>query len=71
MSDTLITGCSQLLTLRGNAPRRGRALGELGIIRDGALLLQDGMILAAGPRSRDRTQTRNRAAQKKSTWAAA
>jgi imidazolonepropionase len=50
MSDTLITGCSQLLTLRGNAPRRGRALGELGIIRDGALLLQDGMILAAGPR---------------------
>jgi imidazolonepropionase len=50
MSDILITGCSQLLTLRGAAPRRGRALRELGIIRDGALLLQDGMILAAGPR---------------------
>ncbi len=50
MSETLITGCSQLLTLRGPAPRRGRALSDLGIIRDGALLLQDGMILAAGPR---------------------
>ena len=50
MSETLITGCSQLLTLRGTAPRRGRALSDLGIIRDGALLLQDGMILAAGPR---------------------
>lgn len=50
MSDTLITGCSQLLTLRGAAPRRGRALGDLGIVRDGAMLLQDGMILAVGPR---------------------
>ena len=50
MSDILITGCSQLLTLRGAAPRRGRALRDLGIIKDGALLLQDGMILAAGPR---------------------
>ena len=50
MSDILITGCSQLLTLRGSPPRRGRALRDLGIIRDGALLLQDGMILAAGPR---------------------
>lgn len=50
MSETLITGCSQLLTLRGAAPRRGRALGDLGIVRDGAMLLQDGMILAAGPR---------------------
>ena len=50
MSDILITGCSQLLTLRGAAPRRGRALRDLGIVPDGALLLQDGMILAAGPR---------------------
>jgi len=46
----LITGCSQLVTLRGPAPRRGRALGELGIVRDGALLLRDGRVAAVGTR---------------------
>jgi imidazolonepropionase len=49
-SDLLITGCSQLLTLRGAAPRRGRSLGDLGIIRDGALLIRDGRISAIGSR---------------------
>jgi len=64
----LITGCSQLLTLRlrsprlrsgqagpelrGEAPRRGQALGALGIIENGALLIRDGKIEAVGPRSR-------------------
>ena len=48
--DLLITGCKQLLTLRGGWPRRGRALGELGLIRDGALLIRDGRIAAVGPR---------------------
>src|SRR6516162_4336055 len=33
--DWLITGCSELLTLRGPVPRRGAALSDLGIIRDG------------------------------------
>jgi imidazolonepropionase len=48
----LITGCRQLLTLAGPAPRRGRALRELGIIPDGALLVCDGAIRAVGPRRR-------------------
>jgi imidazolonepropionase len=48
--DLLITGCSQLLTLRGPAPRRGRSLGDLGLIRDGALLIRDGRITAIGSR---------------------
>jgi imidazolonepropionase len=48
--DLLITGCAELLTLRGAVPRRGRALGELGIIRDGALLVRDGRIAAVGQR---------------------
>ena len=48
----LITGCSQLLTLRGPVPRRGRASRELAIIRDGALLIRDGRIQAIGPRRR-------------------
>lgn len=46
----LITGCKQLLTLRGPVPRRGRALRELGIINDGALLVRDGRIVAVGAR---------------------
>ncbi|MBI1750902.1 MAG: imidazolonepropionase [Acidobacteria bacterium] len=51
MSDTLlITGCKQLVTLRGPVPRRGRALRELGMIEDGALLVRDGRILAVGTR---------------------
>jgi len=48
--DWLITGCSELLTLRGPVPRRGRGLGELGIVRDGALLVRNDRILAVGER---------------------
>jgi imidazolonepropionase len=47
----LITGCAELLTLRGAVPRRGSRLADLGIIRDGALLIRDGRIAAVGRRS--------------------
>jgi len=48
--DWLITGCSELLTLRGPVPRRGRALRDLGIVRDGAILVRNDRVLAVGPR---------------------
>jgi imidazolonepropionase len=50
MSGTLLVrGARQLITLRGSAePRRGAALNELGIIRDGALLIEDGRIVEVG-----------------------
>jgi len=50
MSGTLLVrGARQLLTLRGSAePRRGSALQELGIIRDGALLIEDGRVVEVG-----------------------
>lgn len=45
----LVRGARQLLTLRGAAePRRGAGLKELGIIRDGALLIEDGRIAEVG-----------------------
>jgi len=46
----LIRRAGQLLTLRGpEGPRRGAALADLGLIRDGAVLIRDGAIAAAGP----------------------
>jgi len=50
---TLIRGARQLLTLRGpKAPRRGAELSELGLIRDGALLIRDGILVEVGPTRR-------------------
>jgi imidazolonepropionase len=47
---TLVRGVSQLLTLRGDSgPRRGAALRDLGMISSGAVLIRNGVILAAGP----------------------
>lgn len=46
----LLANIGQLLTLRGDStPRRGRALGEVGLIEDAAILCGGGKILAAGP----------------------
>lgn len=44
----LIHSASQLLTLRGG-PQRGRTLGSLGIIENGAVLIRDEKIIAVGP----------------------
>ena len=45
----LLINIRQLLTLRaGAAPRRGRDLGELSIIEDGAVLCEAGKIVAVG-----------------------
>ncbi len=46
----LITGCAELLTLRGPWPRRGRNLSQIGLVPDGALLVSDGKIIAVGRR---------------------
>jgi imidazolonepropionase len=43
----LIHSASQLITLAGG-PQRGQRLGQLGIITDGAILIQDGKIIAVG-----------------------
>ena len=65
MSGTLLVrGARQLITLRGSAePRRGAALQELGIIRDGALLIEDGRIVEVGLSRRVENLVRTRRAQ--------
>jgi imidazolonepropionase len=60
----LITGASQLLTLRGRDPRRGAALADLGIIKDGALLVCDGLIAAVGTRAKIEALAEAAAAEK-------
>ena len=65
MNDSLlITGASQVLTLRGSAPRRGDSLSDLGMIRDGAVLVRDGVIAAVGGRAQLEALTEARAAEK-------
>ena len=50
---TLVRRARQLLTLRGDSgPRRGAALRELGIVANGAVLIEDGAIVDAGPARR-------------------
>ena len=50
--------------MRGPSPRRGRALADPGLIRDGALLIQEGRIVAAGPRRKIERHTLARKAKK-------
>jgi imidazolonepropionase len=64
VSDWLITGCSQLLTLRGPVPRRGKSLGDIEIIRDGALLVRDDRITAIGPRRKIERHAQARRSEK-------
>jgi imidazolonepropionase len=64
LSHLLITGASQLLTLRGRIPRRGKDLSDLGILRDGALLIRDGMIAAVGTRREMESLPESRSAEK-------
>ncbi len=40
-----------MLTLRGGCPRRGNSLSDLGLIKDGAVLVRDGVIAAVGTRA--------------------
>jgi imidazolonepropionase len=60
----LIIGASQLLTLRGGAPRRGNSLSQLDVVPDGAVLVRDGRIAAVGPRAQIEAHKEARQAQK-------
>jgi imidazolonepropionase len=47
----LISGAAEIVTVRGPGPRRGEALSKIAAVRDGAILVRDGIIVAVGPAS--------------------
>ncbi|MBI5855750.1 MAG: imidazolonepropionase [Nitrospirae bacterium] len=60
----LVLNCGQLLTLKGpRRPRRGAEMGDIGLIRNGAVLMQEGDILAAGPQGSVRRRPEARRAE--------
>lgn len=60
----LVRGARQLLTLRGSGtPRRGAELGDLSIIENGAMLVENGRVTAVGPASRIENLTAARRAE--------
>jgi len=54
----LIHSSSQVLTLQGG-PQRGKVLGALGVIEDGAVLVRDEKIVAVGTTAELRESYRN------------
>jgi imidazolonepropionase len=55
-ADLLIHSAAQLCVIppQNGGPQRGRALGDLGLIEDGAVACADGRIVAAGPTAKVR-----------------
>lgn len=51
------------MTGGGRAPRRGKALADIGVLRDGAILLRDGVISAVGPVARVERLKESKAAE--------
>jgi len=52
MNRKAVLGCSELVTLSGpSRPRTGTELRELGVVRDGVMLIRDGIIEQVGTRS--------------------
>lgn len=64
MPELLITGCSQVATLRGAVPRRGAALRDLKIVPDGAVLVRGDRIAAVGQRRKVERLRQARQAEK-------
>jgi imidazolonepropionase len=55
-SDLLIHSAAQLLTIASEGPKRGMAMGELGITEHGAVAVKDGFITLVGPTAEVRGQ---------------
>ena len=60
----LICGAAEVVTVRGRGLRRGAALSNVGVIRDGAILVRDELIVAVGPSSKIEKLTESKNAEK-------
>jgi len=47
--DLLLTNAAQVVTCAGIGPKRGAALADVGVIADGAVAIDNGVIVAVGP----------------------
>ena len=48
MKNLIIINASELVTCRGNAPKRGKEMSDIGIINNGAIVVENGLIVAVG-----------------------
>jgi imidazolonepropionase len=64
ISSLLICGAAEVVTVRGRGARRGAAVSSIGVIRDGAILVRDGLIAAVGPSSKIEKLTESKKAEK-------
>lgn len=48
MKNLIIKNSSELVTCKGNAPKRGKEMSDIGIIKNGAVVVEDGIIVAVG-----------------------
>lgn len=48
-ADLLIHSAAQVVTCASDAPKRGAAMQDVGLVSDGAVVVKDGRILAIGP----------------------
>jgi len=49
MDGLILTDINELVTCRGDAPRKGRAMADAGIVRKGCVVIEGDRIAAAGP----------------------
>jgi imidazolonepropionase len=64
ISSLLICGAAEVVTVRGRGARRGAAVSSIGVIRDGAILVRDGLIAAVGPSCKIEKLTESKKAEK-------
>ncbi len=48
MNRLILTNINELVTCRGDAPKRGVAMSDVGIIHDGSVVIEDDKISAVG-----------------------
>jgi imidazolonepropionase len=55
-ADCVVAGCRELLTCAGPLPKRGRDLGEVGLVEDGWVASSEGIVLFAGTEEKFRAR---------------